>query len=285
MGLYFAAPRMRASLYYLGICLSGMCGFFNGYAASRTLKFFSVKLADWRYSALFSCMIFPCYLLLILCLADIVEWYSGNISAGAIGPGFALFSVWWLIHGTAAFIGAWKGFQKDLAVLPEVGSIKRTLPPRPWYLKQLAIGGVYSAAIFGSFVFEVYYLMESLWTSYMTLGLLIVLLVSLLIMSVTIAAVSVMVTYQLLRHQCYDWVWSSYSVGASGGLYMFAYAVYYLAAYEDMSFLSGDFFYFVTMMLVCSCFSVMCGSVSLFSSYWFAERIYIACSKGDFTRF
>ena len=119
----------------------------------------------------------------------------------------------------------------------------------------------------------------------MVYGMFFILLVSFILMAVTIASMSVMLTYKLISHQNYDWWWNSFMLGASGGLYMFLYSMYYLVAYEELSVLSADFVYFISMTLVSACFAAMCGSIAILASYWFVERIYQASSKGEFTKF
>jgi len=60
---------------------------------------------------------------------------------------------------------------------------------------------------------------------------------------------------------------------------MMLYSTYYMWAYEDMSFLSSDFVYLLTMSLVSSCFAAMCGSISVLASYFFVERIYTELAR------
>ena len=119
----------------------------------------------------------------------------------------------------------------------------------------------------------------------MICGMFIILFISIAMMGVTIASLSIVVTYKSLCLQNYDWWWNSFCLGASGGLYMLIYSFYYLFLYEDYTFASGDFLYFLTMTMISSCFAFMCGSISVLSSYLFVERIYNASSKGEFTKF
>jgi len=127
--------------------------------------------------------------------------------------------------------------------------------------------------------------MQSIWRSFMIYGMFFFLFITLVIMGITIAALSIVVTYKSLCHQNYDWWWNSFCLGASGGVYMFLYSIYYLYINEEYNLLSGDFIYFLSMSLISSCFGMMCGSISLLSSYLFVERIYNTCSKGEFTKF
>ena len=119
----------------------------------------------------------------------------------------------------------------------------------------------------------------------MIYGMFFFLFITLVLMGITIAALSIVVTYKSLCHQNYDWWWNSFCLGASGGIYMFLYSIYYLYIIEEYNLLSGDFIYFLSMSLISSCFAMMCGSISILASYLFVERIYNTCSKGEFTKF
>ena len=163
--------------------------------------------------------------------------------------------------------------------------MRRTIPEQPWYLKKYYIPLLYGPLIFGSIFYEFGYIMESIWRSYAVYGMFFILFASLAMMGVTVASLSIVVTYKSLCHQNYDWWWNSFALGASGGIYMAIYSAYYLYAYEDTSFLSSDFIYYLTMSLISACFGFMCGAISLLSSYLFVERIYNNCAKGQFTKF
>ena len=62
---------------------------------------------------------------------------------------------------------------------------------------------------------------------------------------------------------------------------MFLYSCYYLILNEDYYFFSGDVIYFLTMGSISICFGLMCGSISMLSSYYFVERIYQASAHNE----
>ena len=144
---------------------------------------------------------------------------------------------------------------------------------------------VYGPLIFGSVFYEFNYIMKSIWRSYMIYGMFLILLVSLVLMGMTIASLSIVLTYKQLCHQNYNWWWNSFWMGASGGTYMMLFAVYYWVTNEQIKFDGVDYVYIIVMLMISSCFGFMCGSISILSSYLFVERIYNASSKGEFTKF
>jgi len=66
----------------------------------------------------------------------------------------------------------------------------------PWYLSRVAIVGLYGPFIYASVFYEFEYIMDSIWRSYMIYGMFIILFISLLMMGVTIASLSIVVTYK-----------------------------------------------------------------------------------------
>ena len=283
LAIFQAVPRMRHIIFYASIIFLAICGYLNGFIAARTMKFFQIH--DWKRSAIVAAMIFPGFICTTLWSADLIESIFGTAAAVPFSEGFFYYLLWWAIDAPSAAFGAYRGFKKPLGLEPEVGPIQRTIPEMPWYLSKAAIMGLYGPVIFATIAFEFNYLMDSIWRSYMIYAMYGILLTTLAMMTITIAALSIVVTYKLLCHQNYDWWWSSFSLGASGGLYMFVFSLAWMILYEDMSFFGSDMVYLITMYCVSACFSFMCGSISVLSSYLFVERIYRASSKGQFTKF
>lgn len=282
MSLFYSSPAFRPLIFFTSFFLLGVCGFLNGFVTSRMLKFFSLN--DWKTGALLAAIVFPCYVLMTMSLGDLVEIYVGSSAAMPISEGVLYYLIWWALDGPAAAFGSYKGFVTPLNLSPDVSPVKRSIPEQPWYLRPYSIPLLYGPLIFGSIFYEFGYIMESIWRSYAVYGMFFILLASLLMMGVTIASLSIVITYKSLSHQNYDWWWNSFYLGASGGVYMALYSVYYLYTYEDTSFLSGDFIYYLIMQLISVCFGCMCGAISLLSSYLFVERIYNNIAKGEFTR-
>ena len=150
----------------------------------------------------------------------------------------------------------------------------RSIPDVPWYLRKWAIVLIYGALIFGTIAFEFEYLLQSVWRSYMVYGAFVIILSALVMMGVTIASLSIVVTYKSLCCQNYNWWWNSFILGASGGVYMFAYTAYIFISNQEKFKFAPDFMAFLSMTLISTCFGLMCGSISVLASYTFVERIY-----------
>ena len=196
--IFVAMPTARPIVLYVSIAFLAICGFLNGYITSRTMKFF--KIMDWRISALTSAMIFPCYVLFTLSLADVVEYVFGTAVAVPLSEGLLHYLLWWALDAPFAVLGAYHGFKKPLGLEPDISPVKGEIPAMPWYLRNSAIVCLYGPVIFATIGFEVNYLMDSIWRSYMIYAMFGILILSLIMMAVTIASLSIVVTYRLLSH-------------------------------------------------------------------------------------
>jgi hypothetical protein len=63
-------------------------------------------------------------------------------------------------------------------------------------------------------------------------------------------------------------------LGASGGIYIGLYALYYLVFIAKMDMLAGELIYFVYAALATYSMSVMCGAISVTASWFFVTGIY-----------
>jgi len=52
------------------------------------------------------------------------------------------------------------------------------------------------------------------------------------------------------------------------------YALYFMVYNLEMNLLMGEFVYLIYMVLVSTCFSIMCGTISVFASWLFVSTIY-----------
>ena len=100
------------------------------------------------------------------------------------------------------------------------------------------------------------------------------LFVNIQLLSFIVALLSILQTYVQLNAQNWEWWWRSFMVGASGGLYMGLYSLYFMVTNLHMDLLAGELIYLLYMFLCTCCFSLMCGAISVVSSYYFVTTIY-----------
>jgi hypothetical protein len=100
------------------------------------------------------------------------------------------------------------------------------------------------------------------------------LFVNLQLLTLIICLLSIVQTYMQINELNWAWWWRSFKLGASGALYMGAYSFYYMVFVLKMDLLSSEIVYLFYMMLSTVCFAVMCGTISVISSYCFVKNIY-----------
>lgn len=151
--------------------------------------------------------------------------------------------------------------------------MRRRIPEQPLYVRRRIVWPVFGAVIFGSIFGEFQYVMKSVWRSYLY-AMFGFLFVNLQLLTLIVVLVSILNTYVLLNAQNWEWQWRSFCIGASGGVYMGLYALYFMFYNLEMDLLMGEAVYLIYMVLVSTCFSIMCGTISAISSWMFVSTIY-----------
>jgi len=133
---------------------------------------------------------------------------------------------------------------------------------------------------FGSIFIEMYFVFTALWQYkyYYVFGFLLLVFLILIIVTLCVTVVS---TYFLLNSEDYRWQWSSFLGGASVGIYIYAYGIYYFLRKTSMYGLLQVTYYFGYMGIACFGLSLMTGAAGFLGSYFFVQIIYTYISKYD----
>eukprot|EP01012_Entosiphon_sulcatum_P054354 TRINITY_DN7503_c3_g1_i2.p1 TRINITY_DN7503_c3_g1~~TRINITY_DN7503_c3_g1_i2.p1 ORF type:complete len:224 (-),score=38.88 TRINITY_DN7503_c3_g1_i2:231-866(-) len=157
--------------------------------------------------------------------------------------------------------------------VPRVAQIPRNIPLKPWYLERwvFVLGG--GVLPFGSIFIELYFVFTSFWNYkfYYVYGFMLLVFVILVVVTV---CVSVVAAYFLLNSEDHRWQWTAFGAGASTGLYMFGYAVYFFFTKTKMTGLLMTTLYFGYMALFSFGFALLTGSVAFLAASVFVRRIY-----------
>lgn len=100
------------------------------------------------------------------------------------------------------------------------------------------------------------------------------LFVNLQLTTLIVCLLSIVQTYVLLNAQNYEWWWRAFYLGASGGIYMGLYSLYFMHFDLQMDLLWGEIVYLLYMLMCTSMFSIMCGTISVIASFCFIMSIY-----------
>ena len=82
-----------------------------------------------------------------------------------------------------------------------------------------------------------------------------------------------------LSYQHHDWWWRSFTVGGSGGIYIFIYCIYYLMAEMKLGSLSSDATFLIYVFVFIVCYTCAAGFISVMASYYFVSNIYKDVSR------
>ena len=256
----FLSPANRGSLMIALLLLFLLFGIVAGYSTARTHKAFGGT--QWQRVTLTTALGFPGFIFAVLLVLNSAVSTTGSANAVSAASMLTVLGLWLLLSVPLVFAGAYYGFKADKIEFPcRVSTLPRPIPAQPWYLFTplvMVLGGILP---FGTVFVELFFILTSLWMDqyYYVFGFL--LLVWLLLI-ITCAEISIVLTYFVLCAEDYKWWWRSALVPAASGCYLYAYCVYYFSTNLNMPQGVPQLLYFSYMGLVALIFSFVTGAVS-----------------------
>ena len=144
-----------------------------------------------------------------------------------------------------------------------------------WYqgpVVSVLMGGVLP---FGAIFIELFFILSSLWLHqfYYLFPFLFLVFV---ILIVTCAEITIVMTYFQLIAEDYRWWWRSFLTSGCSALYLFVYCCVYFFTRLQITKAVSLFLYFGYTLILTSLFFFMTGTVGFLSCYWFISKIYSA---------
>jgi transmembrane 9 superfamily protein 2/4 len=270
----FVSPANRGSLISALLLLFLFMGIGAGYTTARLHKFFGGKA--WQRTTLVTALGFPTLMMGTFLFLDIVSWAAGSANAIGIGSLFVVLILWLIVSVPLVFVGAYYGFKAESIEVPvRISDLPTPIPVQPWYLQPLvacALGGVLP---FGAVFVELFFILTSIWLDqyYYVFGFLLLVAV---ILALTCAEISIVLTYFQLCAGDYRWWWRSFAIPAFSGVYMFLYCAYYFLVRLDVDDFVSALLYFGYMGVACIFFAFTTGTLGHLASFWFLRKIYSA---------
>jgi len=270
----FLSPANRGSLMIALLLLFLLAGSVAGYTTARTHKMFNGT--QWQRVTLISALGFTGFIFSVLFILNAAVWSLGSTNAVQFSSMFAVLCLWLLVSVPLTFAGAYYGFKADKVEFPvRVSAMPRQIPPQPWYLRApltMAIGGVLP---FGTVFVELFFILTSLWLDqyYYVFGFL---LLVFLLLVVTCAEISIVLTYFQLCAEDYRWWWRSMLVPGASGVYLYAYCIFYYSVNLDITGPVPKMLYFGYMGIVAAAFTLVTAVVGYLATFAFVRRIYAA---------
>lgn len=273
--LGFLSPSSRGSLATAMLLLYVVFGFSAGYNSAYMYRSFGGS--SLKRIVTMAVVVVPgvCWSLLMLVnLCLIVARSSAAAPAGAL---LGVMALWFVISIPLTIAGAYFGYRRKSNDHPpvRVNQIPRQIPDQPWYLRTLPSALMGGVLTFGAIFIELYFIMNSIWFHkvYYMFGFLFLVFI---ILMITTAEVTVLLTYFHLCAEDYRWQWRSvYTAGASAG-YVFAYGVFFYFSRLRLASYASLITYFGWMTISCVLFFVLTGSTGFVASHVFVRRIYTA---------
>mmetsp|Transcript_1560 Transcript_1560/g.3392 ORF Transcript_1560/g.3392 Transcript_1560/m.3392 type:complete len:747 (-) Transcript_1560:119-2359(-) len=254
------------------IVLYVLCGSIAGYASSRVYKFTDGKA--WKLNVIATAVGLPGSVVVLFTVLNVFLSFAGAATAVSFLTIICLFLLWVCVSSPLVFVGAYFGLKAEKIDCPvKTNQIARVVPPLPCYAEPkftFIMGGLLP---FGSVCIELAFIMSALWLHqiYYVMGFL---LAVLMILTATCAQVSIVLTYLQLCAENHRWWWWSFWNCGSAGIYLFAYAIWFLGSRLEMVGFLPVVVYLTYMGMISVCFGIYCGAVGFLASFWFVRTIY-----------
>lgn len=270
--LGFLSPANRGSLLTSIAVLYALMGTQAGYVSARLYKL--MKGVQWKRNTVQTALLVPGICLSIFFVLNIVLGFEDSSAAVGFLRLFTIAFLWIGVSVPLVFAGAYWGYRKDAIELPcKVNQIPRQVPPQVWYqgpFVSVLMGGVLP---FGAIFIELFFILSSLWL-HQFYYLFPFLFLVFLILIVTCAEITIVMTYFQLIAEDYRWWWRSFLTSGCSALYMFVYSIVYFATRLSITRPVSIVLYFGYTTIFASLFFVMTGTVGFLSCYWFVSKIY-----------
>jgi len=270
--LGFLSPAHRGGLLQSTLLLFTFMGALAGYSSARLYKLFQGD--NWKQATWLTALLVPGSVFGVFFFLNLLIW--GQASAGAVpfATMFSLLVLWFGISVPLVFLGGYLGYRKPIIELPvRTTQMPREIPLQPWYMKPLFTSMMGGILPFGAVFTELFFIMSSIWQHqiYYMFGFLVLVLI---ILIVTCAEISMVLTYFQLTSEDYHWWWRSFLSSAFSGVYVFLYSWLYFNQRLQIEKFVSVVLYFGYMSIVSSLFCVLTGTIGMISTFCFIKAIY-----------
>ena len=266
-------------LVVLTIFLFSFMGLIGGYSSSRLYKLFNGY--NWQLNSLTVSTFFPGLCFIIFFIINFLIWEEESSGAVDFASLLELAFIWLGTSLPLTYIGSFIGYRKPLLTFPcEVSKIPKPLSYDANKKIVYLVSGLAGSLPFGCMFIELNYIMKSFWHHSLVYYLFGFLFLSVIILLITSAEVSILMSYILLCREDYRWWWASFVVPAGSGCYLFLYSIGYYFYQLDIERFSSSVLYFGYMFIASVAYSFITGTVGFVSTFIFLKRIF-ALIKSD----
>lgn len=271
--LGFLSPSFRGGLLTtmlsLWVLSSAVCGYFSARIYS------GLGGTNKRSVTLGSAFLFSGVTFVVFFALNFLLWVSGSTGAVPFFTLLLLLVMWFGISLPLNVIGAFIGYKQKAYEFPvRTNQIPREIPNQSTFSNWLF--GVFSGILpFGVVFMELVFILNSIWQNeifyfFGFLGAVFLILV------LTCAEVSVVLTYLQLSKESYHWWWPAFISTASSGIYVFGYSIIFLFVQPELRgiHMMSTLIYAGYMLLGSLMFALGTGCIGFLSSFAFVRKIY-----------
>lgn len=270
--LGFLSPSNRGSLTTVMIIFYTFFGFVGGYTSARFYKTFGGEA--YKLNAILAPIVVPGIIFVSFILLNFFLIFAHSSGAVPFGTMLALVAIWFVVSIPLSALGSFLGFKKDAISYPvRTNQIPRQIPTQPKSLKlvpSLVFAGILP---FCAIFIEIYYIYNSLWFHkiYYMFGFL---FVCYILMIITTATVTILLTYFLLCAENYQWQWRAFFASGACSFYILFQALIYLIYKMSLGgFISYVLYIGYSLLLAFTAF-VLTGTIGFIASFFFIRKIY-----------
>ena len=272
--LGFLVPEHRGWLLTTVLLSYAAVGSVAGFSATKLYITFGGQ--SWKKNLTNLALFYPGVAFTVFFLVNLCIWAEG--SSGAVPFLYLLYLlfIWLGVSTPLVFLGGKVAmtFGKEFTYPCKTARIPKPLTTIPDLMKLRAISVLAGSLPFGCMYLELSYVMQSLWHHTMFYYLFGFLMLCFMVLMVTSAEISVLMTYILLCREDPRWWWWSFAVSGSSGLYFFLYSVVYFFSELSMTRFSSIVLYFGYMLLGSVTYALVTGAVGFWAAFYFVRGIY-----------
>jgi len=269
--LGFMNPEKRANILNIGILFYCFCGLIAGYVSANFYRFW--KGESWLKVSIFTSLLFPGTLVFGYIIVNIVLTIEKSNAAVNFSDIISLFLLWLLCTFPLILIGSFFGYKTNPINIPfNINKIPSIIPSKPWYLHYRYITFLTGLIGFATIFIEFHYVMGALWR-HQIYFLATFLWISFFLFIIIVGEMTILVVFYNLCYGDYNWWWKSFIVGSSPVIYFIIYSIIYFF-YLRITRLSAMIVYFGLMGMISAMVIFICGTVSVFFSMGFLNKIY-----------
>ncbi|PAA51340.1 hypothetical protein BOX15_Mlig011865g1 [Macrostomum lignano] len=266
------SPASRGSLMTAATFFYVFSGLVSGYFSARMYK--TMKGVQWKSAALLTGLLLPAIVLGTGFFINFFVWAKASSGAVPFGTMVALLALWLCVSVPLVMAGSFFGFRKQPYEHPvRTNQIPRAVPDQKWYSNVLISILITGILPFGAVFIELFFILTAIWEKqfYYLFGFLLAVFIILII---SCAQISVVMTYFQLCSEDYHWWWRSFIISGGCAFYVLVYSIFYFVTKLSLTDFVSVILYFGYSMLMVIVFWIFTGTVGFYASYWFVRRIY-----------